>query len=134
MAGLSLNQLVTWAREGNWVEVDKVVPVLSKNPMVVQRAIALIEDKNEENLRDLGASIIEKANISQWAFRSIRPKLANLMNTHPDGYDGFRAACALVVHDPQEYKPQVINVLKHFSKDTEDSVRVIAQSYLTRLA
>ena|SRR3989344_789627 len=116
-----IEELVALARAENWSEVDARILAVCNNSPVQGWAYAALES-DEHNLRDLAASILEKA--QQWEFRVselVRTALQN--EQHP--YAKFRMACALAAHG---YKSDtVVLTLKEAPKDVQE----IAKRYLS---
>jgi hypothetical protein len=127
---MAMDDLILAATEENWKYVDDRIPKVCDNPKIQDRAVDLLDNENP-NLRDLGASIIEKAEIEPNKFFRIMPKLgAQLDDEHPPAK--YRAAFALANHMTGKYDTQVRRILIEARNDKD--VGEIARGYLKRLS
>lgn len=127
-----VKKLIEAAKREDWDFVDRTIPEAVKDPQVVQWAYQDgLNDEVNGNIRDLAASILEKAKIPSSDIQEVRNRLAQrLSDAHP--YARFRAACALATHDTNhDYQIRIAHVLKEFQADKD--VGTIAREYLQRL-
>ena len=122
-----LKQLEEAAKAENWGFVDTHIKEVVGEKEAIDRAKDLLLNR-DPNLRDLGASIFERAKqIDQIA----RSRLGVLVRSKKPGYDTFRSACALAAHDYREIG--VKEVLERFKSDPDSEVSSIAEDYLKRV-
>lgn len=126
----AIQRLEKAAREGNWDYVDATIPKLVGDRKYAHWAFENEIQSPEENIRDLGASIIEKTSLPEEEFAPMRDGLADLMLNRGVKYDKFRAACALAAHQPGRHGDAVRRVLGEFQKDPD--VKDIAVKYLKK--
>lgn len=125
-----IEKLIDAAKEEKWEIVDSTIPAAVRVPEVVDWAYKEGVNDPNGNVRDLAASVLEKADISSNEIPEVRKALSvQLEDSHP--YARFRAACALAAHGPGEYATDVKIVLKEFRDDPE--VRDIAKKYISLL-
>ena len=115
---MNIEELKRAARHGNWGAVDRELPHAVKSPSFVEWIKEGVES-NREYLRDLAASSLALISISPHEKRAICSRLYTCMNLHPKEYSSFRAACALAVHDPVQYRIDIIPVLERWKNDDE---------------
>ena len=126
-----LANLKAAARCEDWKRVDSWIPRVCNDPFYINWAQKkALGDKNPI-IRDLGASILEKASLTRTAYAEVLPKLVLQVRKDHANYAGFRAACALANHGPKKHYELVIRTLKLFEKDSE--VSSIAIGYLKKL-
>ena len=128
---LSIRSLIREAKAEKWEFVDKAIPQIINDPKYSTWAFQKGIHSSSINVRDLGASILEKADIPESRFEVMRPDLANLARKD-SSYAGFRAACALAAHGPGEYTDLVLKTLRKFTKDQE--IKDIAINYIRKLS
>lgn len=119
------------ARDERWDYVDSKIPAIVKDSRFVDWAAKKGISSKNGNVRDLGVSIIEKADISFGAFPSLKDSLYALMKKDSNTYVRYRSAFALSAHGAGEYQKDVVGVLKKAAKDKD--VSDIAKEYLSRI-
>jgi len=124
---MGMEDIIQAAREENWELVDARIPEVCNDAAIQKQALQLLNDSNG-NVRDLAASIFEKASKIP---RGSKPILANVMAKDSNPYARYRAAFALAGHNAGTYKPEVIKVLKEAR--TDETVGEMAEKYLQRL-
>ncbi len=124
MLEVIVNELVNLAIAEKWDEVDAEIPKVRNNRTVLNWAYQNGLYAGNENVRDLSASILEKAEWPQEESGQIANSLRQTMDREIHVYAKFRMACALYNHG--ERTTQVINVLEQAPND----VKEIAQKYL----
>ena len=127
---MNMEDLINAARKENWEFVDEKIPKVCNDVKVQDKALKLLADKNE-NIRDLGASILEKARIDSDRFSRMRSPLVRIMRNDDHIYVKYRAAFALANHGPGEYMQEVLELIKQASKDK--AVSEFAKNYLRKL-
>ncbi len=127
---MNMEDLINDARTENWKSVDEKIPKLCNDIKVQNIALKLLADK-DGNVRDLGASILEKARIDSARFSRMRVPLVMVMRNDNNIYAKYRAAFALANHEPREYTQEVLELIKQASKNKE--VGAIANNYLGKL-
>lgn len=125
----SIHELEEAARKENWGFVDENLPLVAKDPDYVSWAYNEGIKNPDSNIRDLGASLLEKAEIAPPQFETMKPALINVMRIDRNNYAGFRAACALAAHGV--YTLRVKTMLEKFSADKD--VANIARAYLEKI-
>jgi len=113
---VDLDTVIQFARTERWSKVDAAISSLIRDPSVVARAVDDLLRSGNAHIRDLGASILQKARAIP--SRAL-PKLYAVMHSHPKGYDGFRAACALAVHSPSYSTRDIRDTLRYFTRDKD---------------
>jgi hypothetical protein len=122
---VTIEEIISAAKNEQWDFVDKQIPLVCNVPEVIDRSSELLTD-SDGNLRDLGASILAKAKLSDKKYNQVRPTLfKNLGDSHI--YARYRAAFALAEHDQKPYDKEILNVLGEASEDPE--VGEIAKKY-----
>lgn len=124
-----IEELERAAREENWGYVDETLQGHTWDKDLAERASNNWIKDSDENVRDLGATTLEKTRIQLSDLPGAEDDLRDLMSNYPPGYDGFRAACALVAHKSR-YTDQALAVIEKATLDEDDSVREIAKGYL----
>ena len=127
---MNMEDLINDAIKENWKSVDEKIPKICNKVKVQNMALRLSADK-DGNVRDLGASILEKARIDSARFSRMRTPLSRVMRNDNNIYAKYRAAFALANHGPGEYMQEVLELIKLASEDKE--VSVIAKNYLRKL-
>lgn len=127
---MNLSELKRAARLQQWEKIDEKLPQAARDPRVILWAKKGIESRREY-LRDLAASSLVLASLSREAIVSLSPHLYQCAEKYCDHPSGFRAACALAVHNPSAYRERISPILKRWALDKE--VGVIAQKYLHSL-
>jgi hypothetical protein len=126
-----IGKLVEDAKAENWKAVDEQILEIVKNPIYVKWAYDTALADTNKHVRDLGASILEKAIIDEKQFSEMRDKLYQRMIFDSNMYVRYRSAFALAAHNPRRYTAEVlavINIAVH-DKDIGES----AKEYLKRL-
>ncbi len=120
-----IKQLTGLAKAEKWEEVDSTLPKVCNERTVLNWAYQTgLYDKNNPNIRDLSASIIEKAEWPKVLAPTIRHALLETFQKEQHPYARFRMACALYGHG---LKSQPVKAaLEEAPKDVQD----IAQKYL----
>jgi hypothetical protein len=126
-----IRKLADAAKAENWDAVDAQIPTIVKNPIYVQWAYERALSSSNPNLKDLGASILEKAVIKESQFSKMRDKLFYRMMEETNQYVRYRSAFALAAHGPGTHKEEVIRVLQEASHDKD--VGIFAKVYLKQL-
>jgi len=126
-----LKKLMNAAEKEDWDYVDKKILKAVKNPEVVEWAFERGLENPDKNVRDLAATILEKAKISTDKFGSMRKKLYQVMASDINPYARFRSAFALAEHGAGEYKKEVVATLREAQRD--DTVRGLASKYLMKI-
>ena len=67
-----INELTENAKSENWDKVDTQIPNIIQNPQYVRWAYETALTDMNKHVRDLGASILEKATISDQEFKDMR--------------------------------------------------------------
>ena len=120
-----IKQLTDLAKAEKWEEVDSTLPKVCNERTVLNWAYQTgLYDKNDANIRDLSASILEKAEWPKVLAPTIRHALLDVFSKEQHTYARFRMACALYGHGQK--LPQVKAALVEAPKDVQD----IAQKYL----
>lgn len=121
----TVQKLIGLAKEEKWEVIDAEIPKVSRDPKVITWAYMRGLLESNEQVRDLAASILEKA---EWFVNqtAIHIMVYNTMHQEKHPYAKFRMACALYAHG--ERMPEVIEVLKNAPED----VQPIAQKYLAQ--
>ena len=125
-----MEDVIAAAKDENWKYVDERINDICNDIKVQKRALQLLQD-SDGNLRDLGASILGKAQIDHERFDAMRPFLSEVMMKDKNPYARYRSAFALAEHGAGRYKSNVLKVLKEAAKDKD--VGEIAREYLERL-
>lgn len=126
---MKLDKLVEAAKAENWDLVDEQLPDVVKDYASVEWAYDSALSDNDGNVRDLGVSIIELADIPPANFKKMEYSLRQHMKQDDNPYVRFRCAFALAAHDsPDE---EVVRVLNEATRD--DDVADIAQNYLKKI-
>lgn len=124
---MNMEDLINAARKEDWKFVDEKIPEVCNDVKVQNKALKLLVDK-EENVRDLGASILEKARIDSARFSRMRAPLVRVMRNDNNIYVKYRAAFVLASHGPGEYTQEVLELIKQALEDKE--VSEFAKNYL----
>jgi HEAT repeat protein len=125
-----IEDLIEAARKEEWKTVDKEIPKVCDQDPIQVRALELLRD-SDGNVRDLGASIFEKASrIGLGRLSRAIPVLKEIMIGDSNPYARYRSAFALAKHAPERYKQETIATLEE-AKDDKD-VGKIAREYLKR--
>jgi len=127
----AIRKIADAAKVENWDEVDKLIPIMVKNPIYVQWAYERALSSSNPLLKDLGASMLEKATIKETQFAEMREKLFYRMMEEKSEYVRYRSAFALAAHGPGTHKEEVIKVLKEALND--EDVKQFAVKYLKQL-
>lgn len=124
----ALDRAMTLARQAKWEEVDKLVPSLVKDRNNLRRAVKELLPNRNRNVRDLGATLLQKVPEIEMFYGNTSSTLREVMVANSTHYDGFRAACALAVHYPKYYAKEIKETLSNFKEDKE--VGKMAKKYL----
>lgn len=128
---IELSKLIDAAKSENWEYVDTVIPQIKNNERYYNWAFNQgIKDENDK-VRDLGVSIIEKAKIAEQYFSEMREPLYGLMLNDRHMYVQFRAAFALANHGPGAHKEEVLSKLNEAKMDKD--VCDIAKTYIKKM-
>jgi len=125
-----MEDVIAAAKEEDWEYVDGRIARICHDIEVQKRALQLLKD-SDDNVRDLGASILGKAHIDSERFAAMRPLLRDVMIKDSNCYARYRAAFALAEHGAGKYKKKVLEVLRQAVEDPD--VAEIAREYLERL-
>lgn len=122
-----LIKLASNATDEDWKKIDNKVPYVCEKSRVRNWAYQKGLYDTNPNIRDLAASILEKA---KWPIDDetmITHNLAGafMLEKHP--YAKFRMACALYSHGDRNV--EVLDALKNSPEDVKD----IAQKYLEQM-
>ena len=123
--------LVRAAKEENWDYVDSVIPEICNRKESLEWAYNTGIRDEDDNVRDLAVSILEKASIDSSGFDRMRDKIAELMESDPNPYVRYRSAFTLAAHGPGKYRDNVLKVLKEAEQDRD--VSEISKNYQSRL-
>ena len=123
MLEATIERLIGLAKEEKWDDIDAEIPKVSRLPEIVKWAYKNGLFESNEQVRDLAASILEKADWSDNQ-RWIHDLVYNTLRQEKHPYARFRMACALYAHG--ERKPDVVSILEN----APDDVQPIAQKYL----
>jgi hypothetical protein len=124
-----LDKLVSAAKKEDWNFVDLNISKIKDKPDYIRWAYDKgIHDK-DKNVRDLGVSILEKAEISKSRFDVMKEELLYLMKSDTNPYVRFRSAFALAAHGASN--SEVKKVLLKAKKDPD--VADIAAGYLKKI-
>jgi len=126
-----LQKLMKAAQAEDWELVDKTIPKACKDQEIVEWAFERGLENPNKNIRDLAASILEKAKIATDKFQGMREKLHRIMVHDKHPYARYRSAFALAAHGAGNYREDTIATLKKAEKD--EDVSSIASSYLKRI-
>ncbi len=120
-----IKQLTDLARAEKWEEVDAKLPKVCNESDVLKWAyLTGLYNKNEPNIRDLAASILEKAEWPKMLTQTIRHSLLDVFNKELHPYARFRMACALYGHGIRTL------AVKSALEEAPQDVQEIAQKYL----
>lgn len=125
-----IKNLVKAAKEEEWDYVDSKLPTVKDYKQLVEWSFNKGIHDEDKNIRDLGISIIEKADIPEKEFMKMRPQIFKLMISDPNPYVRFRSAFALSAHGAGGYSRHVKQALQEAEKDKD--VRKIAKQYLKK--
>ena len=125
--GPDFREVMSAAREENWDYVDQNLPAFVDNDEVVDWALSAGATSDDDNERDLAASILEKTDhkINEQG----RETLYEMMENDTNPYVQFRASFALFSH--RDRFESVINKIKDATKD--EDVKEIAEGYLSQI-
>lgn len=125
-----LKEILSDATKENWTEVDKKITTLNITPEHIKWAYEALSDTNK-HVRDLGASIIEKAEITEKEFTEIREKLYQRLTLDINPNVRYRSAFALAAHGTGKYKSEVLAILNIARYDNE--IKETAEKYIKQL-
>ncbi|MEM2915763.1 MAG: hypothetical protein QXT19_00145 [Candidatus Woesearchaeota archaeon] len=122
-----VKQLVELAKAEKWDEVDAKIPKVCNDSVVIRWAYTQgLYDCDDANVRDLAASILEKADWPKMLDKIIRRNLLGAFRTEKHTYARFRMACALYGHKCKT------GPVKAAIEEAPKDVQKIAQKYLKR--
>jgi len=121
-----VRELIALAEKEDWDSIDQKIPVVCNDDEVRNWAYFQGIFSKTDNVRDLGASILEKAEWPKQYYDTIKHYLIGTLSTEKHKFAKFRMACALAAHD--EWTDQVLEVLK----TAPDDVKEIAGKYLKK--
>lgn len=121
---MSVGELREAAKREDWDKVDETLSLVCDDPAYVDKAIGDWLPDKDENVRDLGVSLLEKTHSSK--FEEIKPQLRKMMREDTNPYVEYRAAFALYAHGDRSI--EVIAMLEAAKGD--DDVAEIAERYL----
>ena len=124
---MMIERLIKAAKKGDWRFIDLKISQVSNDPEFVRWAKEKGLYEENENIRDLAVSLLEK---TERLDEETKEKLYSLMSRDPSVYVRFRSAFALTNHDYDKHPQEIINVLKQATQDPE--VKEIAENYLNR--
>lgn len=124
-------KLVSDAKSERWDAVDRMLPRIAKNREYAKWAYNEALMSHDKNVRDLGASILEKSVLKESQFALMRDRLYFRMMNDSNPSARFRSAFALAAHGPGKYKGDVVKVLYKALKDKD--VKIIARRYVSEL-
>ena len=130
-ANANIEKLVKAAKEKEWEVVDKEIPNVCNDRTTVSWAYDKGIYDEDDNVRDLAVSILEKSRILVTRFDIMRPTIHRLMKIDHNNYVRYRAAFTLAAHGAGEFKKEVEQVLHEAEEDPD--VSEIAKQYLTRI-
>jgi hypothetical protein len=124
-------QLVADAKSEKWASVDRQLPKIARNKEYAKWAYNEALISRDGNVRDLGASILEKAVLKENQFALMRDRLYFRMMNDSNPFARYRSAFALAAHGPGKYKDSVLRVLYKAMRDKD--VKGIARRYVSEL-
>ncbi|MGD0728814.1 MAG: hypothetical protein ABR981_01940 [Candidatus Micrarchaeaceae archaeon] len=130
-SALTIEKLIESAKKEDWIYVDSVMPSIAKDRNFLTWARSKGIRDNNEHVRDLAVSIIEKTEMRPDEFTSLRVPIRLMMIKDSNKYVRFRAAFALANHGPGLFYKEVEKTLIE-AKDDKD-VSEIATEYLRNL-
>ncbi len=127
---MNMQDLIGAAKREEWKFVDAHLSEICNSPSNIEWALGPGLDDSDGNVRDLAASLLEKADLQPSAFEQMQLRLHNVMmhDSHP--YARYRSAFALAAHGPGPYREDVIRVLGEARTDPD--VSKLAEGYLTK--
>lgn len=127
---MAMEDLIEAAKKEKWELVDeKILVAAQKDANVVWAYTRGLKD-SDGNVRDLAASLLAKARLSQREMQEAKPVLMQVMRSDSNPYARYRSAFALAEHGCAT-RP-VVDVLREAEKDKY--VGKIAKQYLAKLA
>ena len=125
---MKIERLIEAARKEDWDFVDGEIPKVASDSQVISWAIETgIKDEND-NVRDLAVSILEKSEIDPQRFSHAEQVLYHLMRRDKHPYVRYRSAFALASHGSNRNREEVVGVLKEATRDPD--TKEIAEGYL----
>jgi hypothetical protein len=121
-----VSELIALAEKEDWDSIDKKIPEVCNDGEVLNWAYFQGIFSKTDNVRDLGASILEKAEWPKQYYDTIKHYLIGTLGTEKHQFAKFRMACALAAHD--EWTEQVLEVLKAAPPE----VKEISDKYLKK--
>ena len=125
----TIERLIGLAKAEKWGDIDAEIPKVSRLPEIVKWAYKTGLFESNDQVRDLAASILEKADWSDNQ-RLIHGLVYNTLRQEPYIYAKFRLAFALYAHGERE--PVVVAVVEEAAKDKDTQVKDIALKYLAQ--
>ena len=123
---MTVEKLIEKARQENWDEIDKILPEVCDSESYVRWAANQGIFYDDDNIRDLAASILEKTNHPYFSTAKDGLKKMTISDSNP--YARFRAGFALYAHGDRS--KDVLKVLEDAMAD--EDVANIAKGYLNR--
>jgi hypothetical protein len=121
-----VRELIALAEKDAWETIDKKIPDVCNNDEVRNWAYNQGIFSKTDNVRDLGASILEQSEWPKVYYDAIKHYLIGTLRTETHNFAKFRMACALAAHN--EWTDKVIEVLREAPPD----VKAIADKYLKK--
>lgn len=128
---MMIEKYVKEAKKENWDLIDSDMPKIVKDPDNVRWAYQKALDDTDENVRDLGASILEKGKIPRGQLEKVKQHLFEKMMTDSNPYVRYRCAFALINHSTGEYNSELKKVIAEAKLDPD--VADQAQEYEKKL-
>jgi len=125
--GPEFSEVISAAREENWDYVDQNLSSFANDDEVVDWARSAGATSDDDNERDLAASILEKTNHD--ITEQDKDTLRGMMQADKNPYAQFRASFALFNHGDRS--EAVIGKIKEATKD--EDVKDIAEKYLSQI-
>lgn len=122
----TVEKLKNLAVKEDWDTIDGLIPSVCNQPAVFGWAYDTGIYEENDHVRDLAASLLEKAKWPTDRAELIKEKVLSRLRVEQASYAKFRLACALFNHD--YHLPEAIEVLENAPDDVQD----IAKNYLTR--
>tara|TARA_Y100000310_G_scaffold122529_1_gene121230 strand:- start:2420 stop:2794 length:375 start_codon:yes stop_codon:yes gene_type:complete len=122
---MMIEELIKAAKEENWDLVDSEILEVANDPRFIDWAKEKGLSDDDENVRDLAVSLLEKTNDLDEPTMRI---LYSLMFKDSNTYVRFRSAFALKKHGYEKHPQEVIAVLRQAAQDID--TKNIAEGYL----
>ncbi|HLD04754.1 MAG TPA: hypothetical protein VJG90_03460 [Candidatus Nanoarchaeia archaeon] len=128
---MKMQDLIDAAKRQKWEFVDTHLAEVCNDSSNIEWAVGVGLDDLDGNVRDLAASLLERADIQPSAFEQMRSRLHSVMTRDSHPYARYRSALALAAHGPGSYREEVMRVLGEASTDPD--VSDLAKAYLSKL-